>query len=356
MALLAIALACRYHGAAVTKIAKLTYIQQESFLSSSTKANREAVEINKHLATWDRFGIWLNDPIIHLPRIGELQSKKVANVGSASLTGERRQNEDRFSIAELANGLFCFAVFDGHGGSDAAEYCSRYIGRYIQHNLQTEVNLETVLMKSFLQIDSDFAQNSYDSGKGQLFTSGTTATVALLKEESLTVANVGDSQAILCHEGKADQLTHDHTPRRRDERKRIKECGGFIDWNCAGSPYVNGRLAMTRSIGDVDLKPYGVTAQPEVKTVELQRTKDCFLVLTTDGVSAIMDAQEVCDIVKKCQDPSEAATVVNEQALQYGTHDNVTTIVVPFGAWGKYSTSFTRSGFGRMMVASSRWH
>ncbi|XP_069756935.1 protein phosphatase Mn(2+)-dependent 1K-like [Narcine bancroftii] len=354
MATLAIALVCRFRGAVAAKVEKLTYIQQRTNLSSSTKANSAAVERNR---CWDRFGIWLNDPVVLPPRLAGLRSKTFANIGCASQIGKRKENEDRFSIAELSDGLFCFAVCDGHGGSAAAEFCSKNIAHYIQHNLQSEVNLENVLLKSFLQIDHDFMQNACDSEKGAPLTSGTTATVALLKEGCfLTLANVGDSPAILCHEGKAEHLTEDHTPWRRDERKRIEACGGFIDWNFGNHPYVNGRLAMTRSIGDVDLKPYGVTAQPEVKTVELQHTKDSFLVLTTDGVSDMIEAQEVCDAVKNCEDPSEAAVFVNEQALQYGTHDNVTTIVVPFGAWGKYSPAFTHSRFGRMMVESSRWH
>ncbi|XP_067858732.1 protein phosphatase 1K, mitochondrial-like [Heptranchias perlo] len=361
MAALAISL-CQRGGVVANKTVKFSCLQKQphlfySFSTMSTKMNWAAVERSTQLPTWDSFGIWLDDPVVLPPRIVDLQCKeKIANIGCTSQIGKRKENEDRFSIAELSDGLFCFSVFDGHGGTDAAEFCSRYIGHYIQRNLQIGADLENVLLKSFLQIDSDFMQNVYGLGEGALLTSGTTATVALLRNEiQLTVASVGDSPAILCREGKAEQLTEDHTPRRKDEKKRIKQCGGFIDWNSAGDPYVNGRLAMTRSIGDVDLKPFGVTAQPEVNTVELQHTKDCFLILTTDGVSGIMEAQEVCDIVKKCQDPSEAAAVVNEQALQYGTEDNVTTVIVPFGAWGKYKNSLAHTSFGRMMVASCRW-
>ncbi|XP_078079809.1 protein phosphatase Mn(2+)-dependent 1K-like [Mustelus asterias] len=358
MATLAISLVCRRGRHMASKRGKFTCVQQQlcrscPFSTVSPKMNLAAVERSMPLPTWESFGIWLDDPVVLPPRISALE--KIANIGCISQIGKRRENEDRFSIAELSGGLFCFAVFDGHGGTEAAEICSRYIGHYIQRNLRKETDLEKVLLNSFLQIDSDFIQNAYSLKEGTLLTSGTTATVALLKETLLVVASVGDSPAILCREGKAKQLTDDHTPRRRDEQKRIKECGGFIDWNSAGDPYVNGRLAMTRSIGDVDLKPFGVTAQPEVNTMKLEHTKDCFLILTTDGVSGIMEAQEVCDIVKKCQDPSEAAAVVNEQALQYGTQDNVTTLVVPFGAWGKYSTSLTQTSFGRMMVASTRW-
>ncbi|XP_041065623.1 protein phosphatase 1K, mitochondrial-like [Carcharodon carcharias] len=358
MATLAVSLVCRHGRLMAGKRVKFTCLQQKLchfclFSTINNKMNWAAIGRSMQLPTWESFGIWLDDPVVLPPKISALQFKeKIANIGCISQIGKRKQNEDRFSIAELSDGLFCFAVFDGHRGSDAAEVCSCYIGHYIQRNLQMETVLENVLLNSFLQIDNDFIQNVYSLKEGA---SGTTATVVLLNETLLTVASVGDSPAILCREGKAKQLTEDHTPRRRDEKKRIKDCGGFIDWNSAGDPYVNGRLAMTRSIGDVDLKPFGVTAQPEVNTVELEHTKDCFLILTTDGVSGILEAQEVCDIVKKCQDPSEAAAAVNEQALQYGTQDNLTTMVIPFGAWGKYSTSLAHPSFGRMMVTSSRW-
>lgn len=51
--------------------------------------------------------------------------------------------------------------------------------------------------------------------------------------------------------------------------KRIKRSGGFITWNSLGQPNVNGRLAMTRSIGDFDLKNMGVIAEPETKKISV---------------------------------------------------------------------------------------
>ncbi len=44
---------------------------------------------------------------------------------------------------------------------------------------------------------------------------------------------------------------------------RIRQSGGFVTWNSVGQANVNGRLAMTRSIGDFDLKKSGVIAEPE---------------------------------------------------------------------------------------------
>lgn len=54
-----------------------------------------------------------------------------------------------------------------------------------------------------------------------------------------------------------------------------------------GQPHVNGRLAMTRSLGDLDLKTSGVIAEPETKrikvrkdlqTLDTQARKECRIV------------------------------------------------------------------------------
>lgn len=42
-------------------------------------------------------------------------------------------------------------------------------------------------------------------------------------------------------------------------------CGGVIIHSSMGRARVNGRLEMTRSLGDVDLKRFGVIAEPEIR-------------------------------------------------------------------------------------------
>lgn len=79
---------------------------------------------------------------------------------------------------------------------------------------------------------------------------------------------------------------------------RIKKSGGFITWNSLGQPNVNGRLAMTRSIGDFDLKNMGVIAEPETKriSVGLQKENTEFVPLSnkylTFVLMVIMDMQK----------------------------------------------------------------
>lgn len=99
--------------------------------------------------------------------------------------------------------------------------------------------------------------------------SGCTATVCLLhRGDRIVVAHVGDSQAVLCRDGHAVALTHQHKPERA-EKERIEAAGGFVAVDAYGSARVNGVLEMSRSIGDTALKQYGVICEPEVKSFKV---------------------------------------------------------------------------------------
>ncbi|KAL0970610.1 hypothetical protein UPYG_G00244400 [Umbra pygmaea] len=311
--------------------------------------------------TWDSFGIWdsrIEEPIMLPPsiRYGKpIPQVSLSRVGSASLLGQRRVNEDRYYLGRLSENILCFSVFDGHGGSHAADYCETYMEKHIRDALQLEDDLEKALTQAFLELDKALFRNLSYRGNASFLTAGTTATVAVLRDGvELVVASVGDSRALLCRKGRAKKLSIDHTPDRKDERQRVKLSGGFVTWNSLGQANVNGRLAMTRSIGDFHLKKAGVIALPETRRINLQHHHDTFLALTTDGINFIMNDQEICDVINQCHEPTEAANVIAEQALQYGSEDNSTIMVVPFGAWGKQESSLSGYSMSRNLVSSGR--
>ncbi|XP_066529449.1 protein phosphatase 1K, mitochondrial [Hoplias malabaricus] len=312
--------------------------------------------------SWDSFGIW-DDPIqapVQLPPGIRLGTRfpwiSLDSIGQSTHIGQRRSNEDRLRVAQLTPNTLYFALFDGHGGAQAADFCFTHMERYIRAGLQEEWDMEEVLSKAFLQVDAALFTRMQMYGNASLKTVGTTATVALLRDGTeLVVGSVGDSRAILCRNGKAHDLTDDHTPERNDERQRILNSGGFVRWNSVGQANVNSRLAMTRSIGDFDLKKSGVIADPETTHVTLNHTQDAFLALTTDGINFIMSNQEICDVINQCYDPTEAADLIAEQAVQYGSEDNSTIIVVPFGAWGSQQNSQHSYSMSRNFASSGRW-
>ncbi|XP_035274757.1 protein phosphatase 1K, mitochondrial [Anguilla anguilla] len=312
--------------------------------------------------TWDAFGIWddrIDEPILLPPSIKygtPIPKVSLARVGGASLLGRRKENEDRLQASQITDAVLYFAVFDGHGGPQAADFCHKYMETYIRDLVAKEEDLELVLRKAFLEVDKALERQLQVSADASLQTAGSTATVALLRDGiELAVGSVGDSRAILSRKGKAVKLTVDHTAERKDERERIKSSGGYVAWNSLGQPHVNGRLAMTRSIGDFDLRSVGVIAEPETKRISLHHAHDAFLALTTDGINFIMNSQEICDVISQCHDPKEAAQRITEQALQYGSEDNSTALVVPFGAWGKHKSPHLTSTFSRSFTSSGRW-
>uniref|UniRef100_A0A8B9RFX0 protein-serine/threonine phosphatase n=1 Tax=Astyanax mexicanus TaxID=7994 RepID=A0A8B9RFX0_ASTMX len=311
----------------------------------SYAAARLGADASGRPTTWDSFGIWDNriETSILLPpsiRYGTpIPRLSLSIVGCASHIGLRRNNEDRLRVSELTPNTMYFALFDGHGGAQAADFCSTHMERYIRDGLEKEWDLEVVLSEAFLQVDAALAAQMQMYGNASLMTVGTTATVALLRDGiELVVGSVGDSRAILCRKGKAHKLTNDHTPERKDEKQRIRNSGGFVTWNSLGQANVNSRLAMTRSIGDFDLKNLGVIAEPETTLIFCVPVS--FLTLSSWIASKLY---------------RQVIYVCMLSALQYGSEDNSTIIVVPFGAWGKQQNSHYSYSVSRNFASSGRW-
>jgi protein phosphatase 1K len=156
----------------------------------------------------------------------------------------------------------------------------------------------------------------------------------------------------------ARRLTIDHDPSVPEERKRIEESGGQIIADSKESLRVNGRLNMTRSIGDLDLKPFGVTAEPDINRRNLKHGKDKFLALLTDGICGSLTDSEIINCVVDCEEPENAASRLVDQALMYSCEDNATALILPLGSWGKPEDNKSSSMFslGRNMALTSRYN
>ena len=107
----------------------------------------------------------------------------------------------------------------------------------------------------------------------------------------MITANVGNSRAILVDKfRKVRELTVDHTPRLKVEKKRIENSGGRIALNESGDSYrvyKNSKdtvgLPITRSIGDLAAHRVGVTFEPEIKHFNLEEN-DQILILASGGI------------------------------------------------------------------------
>ncbi|PRQ29783.1 putative protein-serine/threonine phosphatase [Rosa chinensis] len=71
----------------------------------------------------------------------------------------------------------------------------------------------------------------------------TAVTAILINGETLIVANVGDSRAVLCRDGVANQLTVDHDPQK--EKDLVESRGGCVVKLPGNVPRVDAQLAMS---------------------------------------------------------------------------------------------------------------
>lgn len=172
---------------------------------------------------------------------------------------------------------------------------------------------------------------------------GCTAIVALKVENSLYVANAGDSRAVLCRaDGSAFDLSIDHKPTDDRELDRIEAAGGFVN----GFGRINGNLNLSRSLGDLKYKQNRalppaeqiITAEPDIVRYDLQ-ADDRFLILGCDGIWDCLTSQKACDLVRERLDsgmsPSEIVPIILEGILGRDTilskgigTDNMTLMIV----------------------------
>lgn len=189
---------------------------------------------------------------------------------------------------------------------------------------------QSALTNAFTKADEEFGK----ADNAALV--GTTAVVALVGSRQLYVANCGDSRAVLSRGDVAIPLTDDHKAAREDETARVEAAGGqILFWN---GVRVMGVLAVSRAIGDHCLRPF-VIAQPEI-TILARKPDDELLLLASDGLWDVLTNQEACSLAKRCLRRARqrgatrqsaariAATVLTRAAVDRGSRDNVTVVVV----------------------------
>ncbi|XP_058823578.1 probable protein phosphatase 2C T23F11.1 [Topomyia yanbarensis] len=220
-------------------------------------------------------------------------------VGSSCMQGWRIHMEDSHThILSLPDdpGTAFFAVYDGHGGANIAQYAGKHLHKFVTRRPEYGNDVKRALQRGFLDIDE--AMLNDESLKEQM--AGSTAVAVVIKNDRLYCANAGDSRAIACIGGKLDVLSFDHKPNNPSELERIKKAGGYVEYN-----RVNGYLALSRALGDFSLKRSSdklpeeqvVTAYPDVEERQISEDWD-FLVIACDGIWDVLPSQSVLEFVQ----------------------------------------------------------
>ncbi|XP_028806833.1 probable protein phosphatase 2C 76 isoform X5 [Neltuma alba] len=245
--------------------------------------------------------------------------------GYSSFRGKRVTMEDFYDI-KISNidgrSVCLFGIFDGHGGSRAAEYLKEHLFNNLMKHPKFLTDTKLAISETYQQTDADFLDSERDTFRDD----GSTASTAVLVDNHLYVANVGDSRTIISKAGKAIALSEDHKPNRTDERKRIENAGGVIMW--AGTWRVGGVLAMSRAFGNRMLKQF-VVAEPEIQEQVIDEELE-LLLLASDGLWDVVPNDDAASLARAEDEPEAAARRLTEAAFSRGSADNITCIVVRF--------------------------
>lgn len=259
--------------------------------------------------------------LVFISTLDFLCSLNALPFGHAELQGRRPSMEDAYQYIQQ-NGISFYGLFDGHGGSKVSNFLADNLGKNILNDQAITDNPVNALIKGYEKTHNDLIEN-------WAYSQGSTAVSALIYNNTIYVANVGDSRAVLCSDGKAVELSFDHKPDREDECKRIINLGGKVLWY--GCWRVQGTLALSRAMGDKKLAPY-VIAEPEVVTHAIMNKDDEFLILACDGVWDVLTNQEAVEIVKHelmlTKNPEAAARVLVQKAYDSGSADNISAMIV----------------------------
>lgn len=268
-----------------------------------------------------------------------------------------------------------FGVYDGHGGSQVASYCRERIHLALAEEMEVakrgfrngsswsngKEQLEKAFSNCFLKVDDEVCgvSRSMNGSDPSLIESmapetvGSTAVVGLVCSTHIIIANCGDSRAVLYRGKETVPLSVDHKPNREDECARIEAAGGrVILWD---GFRVCGVLAMSRAIGDRYLKP-SIIPDPEVVFFPRAKEDEC-LILASDGLWDVVTNEEACDMARRRillwhkkngdnlpaergegADPAAqaAADYLSKLALQRGSRDNISVIVIDLKAQRKF--------------------
>jgi serine/threonine protein phosphatase PrpC len=273
-------------------------------------------------------------------------------IHQAEARGTRPLMEDRYVI-HLFNGIAVFGVFDGHGGTAAAEIVSqslipalraefrRAIAKGVHYTF-TESNpqppdaieRETVesLKNNFKEAIAQTEREALMYLVEQRDFSGTTLCACMCTRSTLLVANLGDSRVVLSRRGVMKVVTRDHSARDESEKRRIEGVGGFVSLE----GYLGGLVQVSRAIGDIDPstreKVLGLSAEPDIFEFPLDREKDEFIIVACDGLWEVMSCQAAVQHVRATLKTTkgnlfQATDDLVAKALSLGTSDNVTVII-----------------------------
>ena len=227
----------------------------------------------------------------------------------------RSHNEDNYTISKDNR---VFVVADGMGGTENGALASKLAVQELENyhktnklNLTDAAALKTWLTESILKANQVVVQTQAETKQKM----GTTIVAAVQSDNNiLHIAHVGDSRAYLVRDGVTEILTSDHSV-----VMEMVKIGRLSKEQSKKSPF---RHLITRCLGH-DPEVISDYLALEVKPGDL-------IILATDGLSAVIDEEQIAGLIESHKEPEQACKKLVEETLALGAPDNVTVIAIHY--------------------------
>jgi len=238
----------------------------------------------------------------------------VLQVGSYSEQGLRPNNEDRF-VVDLVHNIFLVA--DGMGGQERGEQASGMaadiIPRVVQDRLAAHDQAGDAVRKALAEANEAIVEAGKSQPEGRRM--GTTAVLALQQADQMYVAGLGDSRAYLIRDGKVEQLTVDHSV-----AQALVASGALTPEEARHSPYQH---VLHKFLGCA-----GLGEGAEVLPLTPQAGDR--LLLASDGLTNHITEEDLRLGARQYPNPEDWVKHLVHLALERGSRDNVTCVVIAF--------------------------
>ena len=222
------------------------------------------------------------------------------------------------------NNLSLFAVFDGHGGAQIAEFLKNNFSEHLLKTITSDYTLRftEILKNAIITIDKNI-ENLENSQK-----CGSTGTFIIVNNNNIYCANIGDSKCFYINDKEAIQLTEDHNCKNDKEVELLKSKGVMIFRR-----RVFGSLFLTRSFGDMEFKKEGLTAIPFITKINSDKSNVKYVIIASDGIWDVVDDKQLFTLSKELKNGTSEEFCNNlvNYAMEKGSNDNISCIIIRFG-------------------------
>ena len=237
--------------------------------------------------------------------LNEKKASSIPAFGARTDVGRMRDhNEDNYLAAPPL-----YAVADGMGGHEAGEVASKIAVTVLEQQAPTTLDADAL---SNAVITANYAiMRAVEDGHGAAGM-GCTLTAAMVQGERLLIAQVGDSRAYLLHQSRLQQITRDHSL-----VSLLVETGQITPEEAETHPQ---RSVITRALGG------SIDTVPDI--YELNVSAGDRLLLCSDGLSNMVEEEDITEILTRFRDPQRCANQLIKRANMNGGADNITAVVV----------------------------